>query len=89
MPLIKINNIWKQIETVTSRNIYIKTILENIQPPTVIDTWINIYPFLELVEWKNIFTLASKITSEPYLQSLQYQTRIEKGFCYGKNSSWL
>ena len=88
MPLIKINNIWKQIETVTSRNIYIKTILGNIQPPTVIDTWINIYPFLELIEWKNIFTLASKITSEPYLQSLQYKIINRILNCNDKLYKW-
>lgn len=41
---VKINNTWKQIEKVTSKNIYIKIILKNIQPPTVIiDTWIKIY----------------------------------------------
>ena len=65
--LIRINNIWKQIETVTCINIYIKTILGNIQPQTVIDTWNNSYPFLKVVEWRNIFTQASKITNKPYL----------------------
>ena len=61
IPLIRINDIWKQIETVSTKNIYIKTKLGNIQPPTVLDTRIYIYPFLEVVEWKHIFTLASKI----------------------------
>ena len=87
-PLIRISNIWKTIESVTSKNIYIKTILGNIQPPTVVDTWINIYPFLEVVEWPNIFTLASKITGEPYLQSLQYKVINRILNCNDKLYKW-
>ena len=86
--LIRINNIWKHIESVTSKNIYIKTILGNIQPPTVVDTWINIYPFLEVVEWPNIFTLASKITGKPYLQSLQYKVINRILNCNDKLYKW-
>ena len=45
--------------------------MENIKTPTAIDTWINIYPFLENYDWKDIYMIPFKYAREPYLQSLQ------------------
>ena len=41
--------------------------------PTAQEMWVNIFPFLENLEWDKIYLLPYKITSEPFLQSLQYK----------------
>ena len=41
--------------------------------PTSINKWIESYPFLETIDWKDIFELPYNITTEPYLQSYQYK----------------
>ena len=43
------------------------------QPPTAITKWIENYPFLEMVDWKEIYQLPYMIIREPYLQSFQYK----------------
>lgn len=50
-----------------------KAIESKIKPPTAQETWMNIYPFLETIEWSEIYLLPYKITKEPYFQSLQYK----------------
>ena len=42
-------------------------------PPTSINTWIELFPFLENHDWKYTFTLPNLITKETYLQSFQYK----------------
>ena len=55
-----------------------QAIESKIKPPTAQETWINIYPFLETVEWSEIYLLSYKITKEPYFQSLDsIKYRIE------------
>ena len=44
-----------------------------IKPPTAIDTWMNIFPFLETKDWHIIFLRTFKITQETYIQSFQYK----------------
>ena len=43
------------------------------KPPTAVSKWIDLFPFLEKLDWKPIFTMVYKITREPYLQSFQYK----------------
>ena len=70
---IIINNTAKDIRLINSKQIYQKLIAEKIIPPSAINRWIEIYPFLELCDWKNVFLLPYKITKEPLLQSFQYK----------------
>ena len=49
-----------------------KALYNKIKKPTVQQTWVNIFPYLENLEWDKIYLLSYKITSEPFLQSLQY-----------------
>ena len=41
--------------------------------PTAVSTWIDLFPFLEQVNWAHLFTYVNKVTSELYLQSFQYK----------------
>ena len=68
-----INNTAKDIKLINSKQIYLKLISDKIIPPSAINRWIEIYPFLELCDWKNFFLLPYKITKEPFLQSFQYK----------------
>ena len=43
------------------------------EPPTSLNTWVNIFPFLECIDWSKVYTFRNKITTEPYLQSFQYK----------------
>ena len=72
-PQIKIKNKFKILEKVTSKEIYINLIEKIIEVPTAINTWLDIYPFMENIDWKEIYELPYNITSEPYLQSYQYK----------------
>ena len=42
-------------------------------PPTAIESWVNIYTFLERYDWKVVSSIPFKYTIEPYLQSFQYK----------------
>ena len=72
-PLLKINMLWKPLDSITTKNINQKYINSKIVRPTAEETWIDIFPFLEDLEWSKIYTLPYKITKEPFLQSLQYK----------------
>ena len=50
-----------------------KSVCDQIKKTTAQETWINIYAFLENLDWDTINLLPYKITSEPFLQSLQYK----------------
>ena len=56
-PHIKIKNKFKLLEKVTSREINSNLIEKIKELPTYINTWIEIYPFLENIDWKEIFEL--------------------------------
>ena len=72
-PLLKINMLWKPLDNITTKNINQKATYCKITTPTAQDTWIDIFPFLEDLDWGKIYTLPYKITKEPFLQSLQYK----------------
>ena len=47
--------------------------MDKIKPPTAVESWVNLYPFLEQFDWKEIYAIPFKKTKEPYLQSFQYK----------------
>ena len=73
VPFIKVNNSLKPLAKCTNKQIYYKLLCPQIKPPTAIDKWINIFPFLETEDWAPIFKRSFHITKEPYLQSFQYK----------------
>ena len=70
---IQIRNNLKNLEIITSKEIYLNLIQDKFEPPTSITTWIDRFPFLENINWRDIYELPYKIVSEPYLQSYQYK----------------
>ena len=71
-PYVKFFNKLKPITMVSSKDIYKELIIKKVQPPTAINKWIETYPFLETINWRDIFTTPFKVVTEPYLQSFQY-----------------
>ena len=39
----------------------------------LLETWVNLYPFLDNYDWKDIYMIPFKYIREPYLQSFQYK----------------
>ena len=72
-PKLLINNIRKPITLIKSKELYNNLVIEKIKTPTAIETWINMYPFLEKYDWKAIYSIPFNYTREPYLQSFQYK----------------
>ena len=72
-PTINIGNLKKSISKTTSKELYQSIILHITKIPTAIESWINIFPFMEKYDWKSIYTIPFKYVREPYLQSFQYK----------------
>ena len=72
-PNIKIGNINKSISIIKSKELYNNLIINKIKAPTAIECWIDIYPFLEKYDWKEIYNIPFRYVREPYLQSFQYK----------------
>ena len=87
-PIIQIGNKIKNIEDVTSKEIYRVIINKKIQEPTSINTWIDMFPFLINLEWNKIFKLPFITTCEPYLQSFQYKILNRVLNCRDKLFTW-
>ena len=48
--------------------------MDKMKSPTAVESWVNLYPFLEKFDWEEeIYAIPFKYTKEPYLQSIQYQ----------------
>ena len=71
---LSIEKVLKPINMLDNNNIYWEIIHSKSEPPTSLETWINLYPFLETVDWKPIFTLVYNVTVETYLQTFQFKT---------------
>ena len=87
-PYIKINNNMKPITKTTNKELYLKQISKYTKEATALETWINLYPFLEKQDWKVLYKLPYKITTEPYLQSFQYKIMNRILNCRNKLFTW-
>ena len=70
---LKVGNRFKAITKLINKEIYQYLISLKYESPKAIDTWVNLYPFLDRFDWKTIFKLSFENTVEPYLQSFQYK----------------
>ena len=70
---IIINEKPKEIIKVYNKEVYWEIVSANVKEPTSINNWVDLFPFLESIDWKSVFTLAYKICKEPYLQTFQYK----------------
>ena len=66
-----IRKINKNILKVSNKEVY-SSIVEHTKPPSSQNKWVEYYPFLELINWENIYCLPQKLTSDPRLISFQY-----------------
>ena len=85
---IIINNRYKLAKLVTSKEIYQKLIVEKIEPPTSIEKWINIFPFMENIDWSKIFSLSFRTIREPHFHSFQYKVLNRILNCKDKLFTW-
>ena len=68
----KIQNLClRDVQKVTSQQVYCQLIKKLYQIPTSQNKWIEYYPFLEQLNWKNIYLLPTKIVKTINLISLQ------------------
>ena len=66
-----ISHLKKNIAQLKTRDIYCYlTYTKNL--PTSVNKWIEHYPFLETLDWTQLFRVPYQITKEPKLQSFQY-----------------
>ena len=72
-PYIRIKFKQQLLSKIKTREIYQELVSRISKPPTLVSTWINIYPFLETHAWHITFALPYKIVHEPYLQSFQFK----------------
>ena len=73
-PYLKIGSELKPFISKTSNKQIVNKLLSSIiKPPTSIETWINIFPYLETEDWDPIFSRTFKTIRETSLQSFQYQ----------------
>ena len=70
---LKLNQKEVPIFKVTSRKVYWEIVNCKIKKPTALETWLDLFPFLEHENWGSVYTLVYKITTEPYLQTFQYK----------------
>ena len=73
VPQFFINSHHQSLLSLQSRDITNEMIKRKMKPLTVIETWVESYPFLNDIEWDSIFMLPFKILKEPYLQTFQYK----------------
>ena len=72
-PSLLIGTIKKTISIIKSKELYNSLIMNKKNPLTSLETWVNLYQFMENYDLKEIYTIALKYTREPYLKSFQYK----------------
>ena len=85
---IIINNTAKKMNLTNSKELYKKIIITKISPPSSINKWAEIYPFMEGYDWNRIFLLPYKIIKEPFLQGFQYKVLNRIINCNDKLYTW-
>ena len=85
---VKCNNILLSLEKITAKKMYNEIIQELAKPPTAIEAWIEIYPFLETHDWKYTFNLPNIVAKETYLQSFQYKIITRTLNCNNNLYKW-
>ena len=70
---VSIKGILTNLARAKNKDIYWELIGNRKVEATAINTWVDLYPFLELVNWHKIFNAVHKNSIETYLQSFQYK----------------
>ena len=72
-PYLTVNKVLKPLQKLTSQHIYWELINPKSKPPSSLDIWVDLFRFLDKLDWSNIFTLVNRVTCETYLQTFQYK----------------
>ena len=72
-PSIKIRQSLKSVSKTLSKEMYKSLIIKIIEPPSALETWIDMYPFLTNLDWEAVYMIPFKVMREPYFQSFQYK----------------
>ena len=70
---VTINKILKPLSKLTRQHIYWELVAIKSKSLISLDTWIDLFPFLENIDWRNFFVLPNRVKSEPYLQTFRYK----------------
>ena len=73
VPILTVKGKKMEISKVKNKVLYWCIINCKLLPPTAIDTWVELYPFLDVFPWYKIFNLAHKIVPDSYLHTFQYK----------------
>ena len=68
---IKRNSV--NIAKITNKAIYWELLSSKIKAPNAINTWIDLFPFMEIVPWDRIFKSIHSTLLPPYMQTFQYK----------------
>ena len=68
-----INKRIKPLFKIQSQDIYWELISDKVEQPSALNVWLDLFPFLESINWDEIFERIFLITNEPALQSFQYK----------------
>ena len=63
----------KDINKIQSSQVYSYCIARSISTPVCQNKWIENYPFLENINWSNVFKLPLKILLDTYIITLQFK----------------
>ena len=70
---MRLNRTVIPLEKVTSKKVYWEIVNCKIKPASTQTTWLDLFPFMEHIDWNKIHSLVYKVSKEPYLQSFQYK----------------
>ena len=61
------------LNKISNKDTYYKLLENIIEEPTSIATWVDLFPFLDNIQWENIFLNVHHMIAETYLQTFQYK----------------
>ena len=71
-------NIWLNkravsVNKITSKKVYWEIVNCKITPASSMHVWLDLFPFLNDIDWKKVYNLVYTVSKEPYLQTFQYK----------------
>ena len=78
----------KDINKIQSSQVYSYCIARSISTPVSQNKWIENYPFLENINWTNVYQLPFKIWLDTYIITLQYKILNRVFTCNYKPYIW-
>ena len=70
---LRIKGSLTNLNSISNKDLYSEILTYKIKEPTAISTWLDIFPFLEVVSWKNIFKNTHQVAPDTYLQTFQFK----------------